>query len=220
MPNGNDNIKRYRDMVFLVIFGALMLILGGFYLANSWQQYREWKGGTIIVALSLAAVIYGTINLPYFHRSQQRSSEQASSSSQVMRAGQGSSSFSNKLGSINQQNNQADTETKEMAVLRQLQKGYAKLGMVSFDEDSKTFNIKPTDDNTVKALQALVQDPSQAGQMGWSNLTKSIKSNSKQVDNVLTDQYSMSIVNPDNTKQALYTAKNGKTTYDIANQDN
>ena len=207
-------------MIFLVIFGALMLILGVFYLANSWQQYREWKGGTIIVVLSLAAVIYGTINLPYFHRSQQRSSEQASSSSRVMRAGQGSSSFSNKLGSINQQNNQADTETKEMAVLRQLQKGYAKLGTVSFDEDSKTFNIKPNDDNTVKALQALVQDPSQAEQMGWSNLTKSIKSNSKQVDNVLTDQYSMSIVNPDNTKQALYTAKNGKTTYDIANQDN
>lgn len=207
-------------MIFLVIFGALMLILGGFYLANSWQQYREWKGGTIIVVLSLAAVIYGTINLPYFHRNQHQASEQASSSSRVVQAGQGSSTFSNKFGSINQQSNQADTETKEMSVLRQLQKGYAKLGTVSFDEDSKTFKIKPTDDNTVKALQALVQDPSQAEQMGWPNLTKSIKSNSRQIDNVLTDEYSLSIVNPDNTEQALYTAKNGKTTHDIANQDN
>ncbi|MFQ9706716.1 MAG: DUF308 domain-containing protein [Limosilactobacillus pontis] len=207
-------------MIFLVIFGALMLILGGFYLANSWQQYREWKGGTIIVVLSLAAVIYGTINLPYFHRNQHQASDQASSSSRVVQAGQGSSAFSNKFGSINQQSNQADTETKEMSVLRQLQKGYAKLGTVSFDEDSKTFKIKPTDDNTVKALQALVQDPSQAEQMGWPNLTKSIKSNSRQIDNVLTDEYSLSIVNPDNTKQALYTAKNGKTTHDIANQDN
>lgn len=208
-------------MIFLVIFGALMLILGGFYLANSWQQYHEWKGGTIIVVLSLIAVIYGTINLPYFHHNQRQTSEQASSSSQVVQqSGQNNSSFSNKLGSINAQNNQGNQADREMAVLRQLQKGYAKLGTVSFDEASKTYRIKPTDDNTVKALQALVQDPSQAEQIGWPNLTKSIKQNSREVDKVLTDEYSLSIVNPDNTKQALYTAKNGKTTYDIANQDN
>ncbi len=208
-------------MIFLVIFGALMLILGGFYLANSWQQYHEWKGGTIIVVLSLIAVIYGTINLPYFHHNQRQTNEQASSSSQVVQqSGQNNSSFSNKLGSINAQNNQGNQADREMAVLRQLQKGYAKLGTVSFDEASKTYRIKPTDDNTVKAVQALVQDPSQAEQIGWPNLTKSIKQNSREVDKVLTDEYSLSIVNPDNTKQALYTAKNGKTTYDIANQDN
>lgn len=208
-------------MIFLVIFGALMLILGGFYLANSWQQYHEWKGGTIIVVLSLIAVIYGTINLPYFRHNQRQTNEQASSSSQVVQqSGQNNSSFSNKLGSINAQNNQGNQADREMAVLRQLQKGYAKLGTVSFDEASKTYRIKPTDDNTVKAVQALVQDPSQAEQIGWPNLTKSIKQNSREVDKVLTDEYSLSIVNPDNTKQALYTAKNGKTTYDIANQDN
>ena len=206
-------------MIFLVIFGALMLILGGFYLANSWQQYREWKGGTIIVVLSLIALIYGVINLPYFHRNQRSTSEQASSSSQVVQQS-GSASFSNKLGSINAQNSQGNQEQKEMAVLRQLQKGYSKLGTVSFDEDTKTYQIKPTDDNTVQAVQALVQDPSQAEQIGWPNLTKSIKQNSGEIDNVLTDEYSLSIVNPDNTKQALYTAKNGKTTYDIANQGN
>lgn len=200
-------------MIFLVIFGALMLILGGFYLANSWQQYREWKGGTIIVVLSLVAVIYGTINLPYFHHNQQQATAQSNSSSRVIQ--QGSSSFSNKLS---QADNQADQQSKEMAVLRQLQKGYAKLGTVSFDEEAKTFSIKPTDDNTVKALQALAQDPSQADEMGWPNLTKSVKSNSRQVDKVLTPDYSISIVNPDNSKQALYTAKNGQTTYDIANK--
>ena len=193
-----------------------MLILGGFYLANSWQQYREWKAGTIIVVLSLAAVIYGAINLPYFHHNQHQASQQSSSSRVV----QGSSSFSNKLGSMNEQSNQADKESREMAVLRQLQKGYTKLGTVSFDEATKTYKIKPTDDDTVQAIQALIQDPSQADQMGWPNLTKSIKENSKQVDKVLKGEYAISIVNPSNTKQALYTAKNGQTTYDIANQGN
>lgn len=207
-------------MIFLVIFGALMLILGGFYLANSWQQYREWKAGSIIVVLSLAAVIYGAINLPYFHRNQHQASQQ-SASSKVVQPSQGSNSFSNKFGSMNSsQNNQADQGNREMAVLRQLQKGYAKFGTVSFDEATKTYKIKPTDDDTVQALQALVQNPDQADQMGWPNLTKSIKKNSKQLAKVLTGDYSLSIVNPDNTKQALYTAKNGQTTYDIANQGN
>ncbi len=208
-------------MIFLVIFGGLMLILGGFYLANSWQQYHEWKAGTIIVVLSLAAVIYGGINLPYFHHNQQARTEQASSSSQATAQGQSGSAFSNKMGNINGgNNNQATQEDKEMAVLRQLQNGYSKLGTVSFDKGSQTFNIKPTDSDTVKAIQALVQDPSQAEQIGWPNLTKSIKANSKQIGKVLGSNYSLSIVNPSNTKQALYTAKNGETTHDIANQNN
>lgn len=207
-------------MIFLVIFGGLMLILGGFYLANSWQQYREWKAGTIIVVLSLAAVIYGGINLPYFHHNQQSAAQESSSSQTTQQSNGSSYTFSNKVGSLDSENNQQDTETKEMTVLRQLQKGYAKFGTVSFSEDTKTYSIKPTDKETVQALEALVQDPSQANSMGWPNLTKSVKSNSSQLKSVLGEGYSLRIVNPDKTSQALYTVKDGKTTYDIANQNN
>ena len=73
-------------MIFLVIMGALFLILGGFYLANSWQRYREWKSGTIIVVLSIIAIVYGVINLPYFHHNNSASSSQSTSSSQVARS--------------------------------------------------------------------------------------------------------------------------------------
>lgn len=197
-------------MIFLVIFGGLMLILGGFYLANSWQRYREWKSGTIIVVLSLAAVIYGVVNLPYFNHSQRSASQQSSSSAQVMQT----SSISNKLSSLDG----SGTASQQSSILRQLQKGYSKLGTVSFDSKTSTYVITPTDDNTVKAIKALVQDPSQASEVGWSNLTNSIKKNSQQVSQALGGDYSISIVNPSNTKQAVYTAKNGTTTYDIANQ--
>ncbi|MGM9891776.1 DUF308 domain-containing protein [Limosilactobacillus sp.] len=197
-------------MIFLVIFGGLMLLLGAFYLVNSWQRYREWKSGTVIVVLSLIAVVYGAINLPYFKHNQQ--SQSASSSSQVVQA----SSFSNRLSGIN--GNSANTQNQQAAVLRQLQKGYSKLGTVEFKEDSNTYVVKPTDDNTVNAIKALVQDPSQASQIGWPNLTNSIKRNSAQVSKALGGDYSISIVNPDNTKQAVYTAKNGRTTYNIADQ--
>ena len=48
-------------MLILVIFAGLTLILGAFYLTNSWQRYREWKSGTIIVVLSLIAVVYWAV---------------------------------------------------------------------------------------------------------------------------------------------------------------
>ncbi|WP_251574557.1 DUF308 domain-containing protein [Limosilactobacillus agrestimuris] len=201
-------------MIFLIVFGGLMLILGGFYLANSWQQYREWKGGTIIVVLSLAAVIYGVINLPAFNHNKQHSSE--ARSSQVTTTS-GSAAFSNKAN-IGSGNGSASQENKEMVILRQLQKGYAKFGDVSFDSKTKTYKVTPTDDNTVNALKQLAQDPSQAEQMGWSKLTDSFKKNSKDIDKAIGTDYSISIMNPGDDSQAMYTAKNGKTTYDIANQ--
>lgn len=203
-------------MIFLIVFGGLMLILGGFYLANSWQQYREWKGGTIIVVLSLAAVIYGVINLPAFNHNKQNSSSEARSS-QVTSGSNSMSSFSNKAN-IASGDNSATQENKEMAILRQLQKGYSKFGDVSFDSKTKTYKVTPTDDDTVNALKQLAQDPSQAEQMGWSKLTSSFKKNSKDIDKVMGTDYSISIMNPSDDSQAMYTAKNGKTTYDIANQ--
>ncbi|MEY8293695.1 DUF308 domain-containing protein [Limosilactobacillus caviae] len=205
-------------MIFLVIMGALFLILGGFYLANSWQQYREWKSGTIIVVLSIIAIVYGAINLPYFHHNNSTATNQSNSSSRVAQSNS-FSSFSNGFALGNSSANEAQQENKTMAVLRQMQKGYSKLGTVDYNEDSKTFQITPTDDNTVEALKALAQDPSQAEQMGWPNLTKSIKSNSGQVSKALGDGYSISIMNPGDSSKALYTAKDGKTTYDIAEQN-
>ena len=106
-------------MIFLVIMGALFLILGGFYLANSWQQYREWKSGTIIVVLSIIAIVYGAINLPYFHHNNSASTNQSSSSSRVAQSNS-FSSFSNGFALGNSSANEAQQENKTMAVLRQM----------------------------------------------------------------------------------------------------
>ena len=116
-----------------------------------------------------------------------------------------------------QKRQQPSQSQKENYVLRQLQKGYAKLGSVSFDQSTKTYQIQPTDSDTKKAIQALIQNPSVAKQIGWSNLTKSLDQGSKQLKSVLGDGYSVSLVNPDKPSQALYTSKDGQTTYNIAN---
>lgn len=193
-------------MIILVVFGGLMLILGLFYLANSWQQYREWKWATFIVLVSLAVTVYGAINLPYWHHSSHNNTTQQTTSAKSSSL----SSFSN--GGLQTQNGQTQ-ENKEMAILRQMQKAYAKMGNVTFDSNTKTFRIQPKDGDESKAILYVIQNPGQADQVGWPNLTKSIDSTSKQLKSVLGLGYSVSIMNPDNNNSAVYTAKDGKVTY-------
>lgn len=207
-------------MIFLALFGGLMLILSGFYLANSWMEYHEWKWATVLVLISLAMTVYGVINLPYWNHSSNSassSSSQAVSSKQKTTANAGSlQQFANQMSIAG--GNTASQDQKESAVLRQLQKAYNKLGTVTFDADSKTYKITPTDDNMKEALSQLAQDPSQGDQMGWPKFTKSIRKTSQQLVNALGNGYSISILNPSDTSTTLYKAKDGKTTYDITNQ--
>ena len=215
-------------MIFLVVFGALMLILSAFYLVNSWQQYRQWVVPTIMLVLSLAATVYGTINLPYWHHSQsaQQTTSAASSGSSLSSAtdskadSSSSSSFSvnGATAVFNQQDSGATQEQKEMYLLRQLQKAYSKMGTVNYDSDSKSYQIMPTNENTVEALNYIAQNPAQAQQAGWSNLTNSLNQTSKQIKKIVGSGYSLSMMKPNDNQTARYTAKDGKQTYSIVNQ--
>lgn len=215
-------------MIFLVVFGALMLILSAFYLVNSWQQYRQWVVPTIMLVLSLAATVYGTINLPYWHYSQsaQQTTSADSSGSSLSSAtdskadSSSSSSFSvnGATAVFNQQDSGATQEQKEMYLLRQLQKAYSKMGTVNYDSDSKTYQIMPTNENTVEALNYIAQNPAQAQQAGWSNLTNSLNQTSKQIKKIVGSGYSLSMMKPNDNQTALYTAKDGEQTYSIVNQ--
>ncbi|MDM8220406.1 DUF308 domain-containing protein [Limosilactobacillus mucosae] len=213
-------------MIFLVVFGALMLILSAFYLVNSWQQYRQWVVPTIMLVLSLAATVYGTINLPYWHHSQsaQQTTSAVSSKSSLSSAtgsqADSSSSFSvnGTTAVFNQQGSGATQEQKEMYLLRQLQKAYSKMGTVNYDSSSKTYQIMPTNENTVEALNYIAQNPDQAQQAGWSNLTSSLNQTSAQIKKIVGSGYSLSMMKPNDDQTALYTAKDGKQTYSIVNQ--
>ena len=54
--------------------------------------------------------------------------------------------------------------------------------------------------------------------MGWSSLTDSLDQVSAQLVKTLGDGYSLSLMNPNDTSQVMYTTKNGNKTYDIADQ--
>lgn len=189
----------------------MMLILGSFYLVNSWQQYRTWLGGTIIVVLSLIAIAFGTIGLINHKAPKNHTETNVPASAQIDMRNANQNDFSKMQASDNPQLQ----KEKENELLKQMQKNYEKFGTVSFDQDSKTYQITPTGD-TGKAASYLAKNPTQAKQIGWSNLTDSMQQVSQQVKKLLGKGYSVSVMNPDNQNQALYTAKDGQQTYNIA----
>lgn len=199
-------------MIFLVIFGGLMLILGSFYLVNSWQQYHQWVFATILVLASLAITVYGVVKLPYWHHSSPAASSQSMTASPSQQ--RGSLQFSNKAALSG---GGADQQTKEQSVLRQLQKAFGKLGTVSFDSRTKTYKIDTSNGSDVDALNSLAQDPGQAKQIGWSNLTDSMDKASEQISSILGNGYTLSLQSPSDQAQVLYATKDGQTVKNIAN---
>lgn len=204
-------------MIFLLIMGLLILILGAFYLTNSWTAYREWKAGTLIVVLSLAATIYGGIGTYQRYRHPQNNANRTTQTSSKNTQSAANLNQSNKLQQMEQANSPQMQKEREMSVLRQMQKNYSKLGDVSYDQKTKTYQIDPTGDSK-KAFSAIAQNPSIAGQAGWNNITKPLTTASKQLGQALGKQYSIALVNPDKPSQVIFSAKNGQVTYDIANQ--
>ena len=204
-------------MIFLLIMGLLILILGAFYLINSWTAYREWKSGTLIVVLSLAATIYGGIGTYQRYQHPQNNANRTTQTSSKNTQSAANLNQFNKLQQMEQANSPQMQKEREMSVLRQMQKNYSKLGDVSYDQKTKTYQIDPTGDSK-KAFSAIAQNPSIAGQAGWNNITKPLTTASKQLGQALGKQYSIALVNPDKPSQVIFSAKNGQVTYDIANQ--
>lgn len=108
---------------------------------------------------------------------------------------------------------------KEIAVFRQMQTNYSKFGLVDFNKQTKSYNLTPTDGQTVKAFNALANHPRLASHLGWHKLTKLVKKTSQQLsrDEMLGKGYQIQLMNPINHR-ALYTVKNGQTTFDIAHK--
>ncbi|WP_461239612.1 DUF308 domain-containing protein [Paucilactobacillus sp. N302-9] len=201
-------------MIFLVIFGGLMLILSAFYLVNSWQQYGTWMWATFLVIISIAMTAYGVWKLPYWNGN--TNSQQQTASSQT--TSNNSNSASSMSGVSNTGlNGMTGSQTEEKAqknILGQLQKNFQTIGSVEFDSKTKTYNVTPTSDDVVKALNYLIENPSKASQVGWTDLTKTLLKTSQQIKKVMGDGYSISLLRPDGSK-TMYTVKDGKATYDM-----
>ena len=88
---------------------------------------------------------------------------------------------------------------------------------MAFDSGSKTFQIDPSSGDEADSLKYLAQNPESSQQHG-SFLYHLLEQTLTQVSKLLGSDYSISLMNPNDTSQAMYTTKNGSKTYDIADQ--
>lgn len=191
-----------------LVIAIIFLIIAICYLVNSIHQYGTWKAPTILCVLFVMLGIFCGIGLlKTSHKPKETSSIQTATNGRI------------NMPNIAEQMSIDQQQSKnEQTVLKELQNDYQKLGNVSFDETSKTYKIRVTDQNTIKGLDYTLQHPNQAEQVGYNKLTDNLKQTSLSIAKVLGNQYQVALMNPQNNQQAMYVVQNGNVQTDVIYQ--
>lgn len=186
----------------------IFLIIAICYLVNSIHQYGTWKAPTILCVLfTMLGIFCGIGLLKTSHKPKEISSIQTATNGRI-----------NMPNMAEQMSIDQQQSKNEQTVLKELQNDYQKLGNVSFNETSKTYKIRVTDQNTIKGLDYVLQHPDQAGQVGYNKLTDNLKQTSLSITKVLGNQYQVALMNPQNNQQAMYVVQNGNVQTDVIAQ--
>ena len=191
-----------------LVMAIIFLIIAICYLVNSIHQYGTWKAPTILCVLFTMLGIFCSIGLL-------KTSHKPKETSSIQTATNGRINMPNVAEQISIDQQQSKNE---QTVLKELQNDYQKLGNVSFDETSKTYKIRVTDQNTIKGLDYVLQHPDQAGQVGYNKLTDNLKQTSLSITKVLGSQYQVALMNPQNNQQAMYVVQSGNVQTDVITQ--
>lgn len=96
------------------------------------------------------------------------------------------------------------------------QKNYEDDAKVAYNKEWNAITITPTSKDFTESVTALINDGEGESQ-DWKKLTESFKTLSTTVlENTEVANISVALVNPNNPDKILYSAQDGKTTYDLA----
>lgn len=100
------------------------------------------------------------------------------------------------------------------------QKNYKGDAKVAYNKEWNAITITPTSNDFTDSVNAALNDGEGESQ-DWKKLTESFKTLSTTVlENTEVADISVALVNPDNPDKILYSAQDGKTTYDLAKDGN
>lgn len=113
--------------------------------------------------------------------------------------------------------------TKKQRIDKEVKRGqkiYKDEAKVAYNKDWNAITITPTSKDFTEAVTTLINNGEGESQ-DWKDLTNSLKELSNTViQNTEVANISVALVNPNNPDKVLYTARNGKTTYDLAKDQN
>lgn len=204
----------------ITLLAGIIFILGIFYLINSVHRYGKWLAPTILLIVSLIVCVGCGLNAYHLHQEGQ----QAKTNSNPMRTTLSAEASSQGQGGMVENglqviDNGIQEDKDQQQVLKDLQQSFAKVGTVTFDQQSKTFTVTPTTDQDVKAINYVLANPQKAQQSGYNNLTNEILSTSKQLTQPLGKGYTLQLTKP-NSSQVIYAAKDGQVLTDVVNNKN
>ncbi|GEK28174.1 DUF308 domain-containing protein [Furfurilactobacillus siliginis] len=212
-------------MIFIAVFGGIALILAIFYLINSIQNYGTWKLAGLLLIVFALLTGYAVTNLIQHPTRPQNTKqprapkhgtkESAAEQSSLAKA---ASEFNPNAGAINGQTASEQKVARanaESEMTKQLSSSFENLGTISFDADTKTYTVHPTNSDTVKALTQLEQTPEDAKEAHWSTLADNLQKSSKNISQSLKADYTIALLSPDQDGKVLFSATNGNVTTDF-----
>lgn len=113
--------------------------------------------------------------------------------------------------------------TKKQRIAKEVkreQKNYKDDAKVAYNKEWNAITITPTSDDFTEAVVATLNNGEGQSQE-WKKLTESFKNlSSTVIENTEVANISVALVNPNNPDKILYSAKDGKTTYNVAKDNN
>lgn len=192
-----------------LLLAIVFTILSLAYLVNSIRSYGTWKVPTMLTLIFIVLGIFSGVNLLKHGTSSHSNNEN--------KITKGSSSLVAQ-NVMQQMDDEQEQSKKENEVLKQLQDSFKSLGTVSFYAQGKDYHVRVTNNDTIKAIQEVLKNPSEANQLGYNKLLSNFNDISNSITKQLGNGYSLSLMNPNNPQQAIYTVKDGHVMVNVITQ--
>ncbi len=198
--------------VFLLIVGLIVIFLGIFSFRSAVYRNESRTPFVFLIILGLILAIYGGFSAPKYAHSQVESQRQPSKKAETSASHMTAHSRNLVFDGGAAKRKAATQRLNEQSVRKQLSKSYQSLGKLTFNRQTKTFQLVITDHGYNKAMTYLKKHPKQAKQVKWPDSVASFKKTSLSIKKSLGPGYRLMVRASIPKLTTLLTIKDGKVT--------
>jgi hypothetical protein len=211
-------------MVFLFIMLLIISTMMFGFMQRSRQQHGSYRTPLVLFVVLLVATVWAGFQVPKtFQRIADKKAQQkafnklpVSQRQALQKQFQNDVTQKDDLSLSSEQRKQTLTQ-QELAVAKQLDATYQKIGDVTFDTKTKSFQLRLyADSNLAKAIAQVEQQTDLAEQISWSTFTGSLVKTSQSIQKLLNSGYTFSLMGVDNPTKVIFAAKDGRIITDIS----
>lgn len=198
-------------MLYVLILASITLILGIFQLFSAIRNRGSIIWGLLLVIVPLIFVFISAQSVIKTAHENNQSVANTSLSTK-----KSASLRDNKLEDISKASKSSSSQAqKALDVKKNLAKSFKTFGTLTYDADTKTYHVSPTDKDTKKVFKQLISNPDQVENSNFNDIEDKFVEVSKTLKKDLGSGYALELDQPDQTNKAMLIIKDGKTTYNM-----